>query len=94
MTLAELCKKDVIQLKFGANLGRADDLRFNLETAQIEGLVLLGRPRWLGLWGRQEDMFIPWQEVEIIGSDVILVTCPLPQGLQQPKQGFLARFFS
>ena len=40
MTLSELCKKDVVQVEQGANLGRADDLRFNTQTAQIESLVL------------------------------------------------------
>ena len=60
MTLSELCKKDVIQVPLGANLGRADDLRFDPQTAALEGLVLLGRPRLFGLLGRQEDVFIPW----------------------------------
>jgi len=46
MTLSELCKKDVIQVPLGANLGRADDLRFDPQTAALEGIVLLwsGRP--------------------------------------------------
>ena len=58
MTLSELCKKDVIQVPLGANLGRADDLRFDPQTAALEGLVLLGRPRLFGLLGRQEDVFL------------------------------------
>lgn len=36
MTLSELCKKDVIQVPLGANLGRADDLRFDPQTAALE----------------------------------------------------------
>ncbi len=78
MTLLELCKKDVIQLKEGAKLGRADDLRINQETAQLEGLILFGRPRMFGLLGRQPDVFIPWCEVEKVGTDVILVNTAIP----------------
>lgn len=78
MTLLELCKKDVIQLEEGAKLGRADDLRINDKTAQPEGLILLGRPRLFGLLGRQPDVFIPWQDVEKIGADVILVNTKIP----------------
>ena len=35
MTLSELHRKDVIQLKTGENLGRVDDLVFSGETAAV-----------------------------------------------------------
>ena len=82
MTLSELCKKDVIQVPLGANLGRADDLRFDPQTAALEGLVLLGR---------QEDVFIPWREIDAIGADVILVRTQLPIGTPKARGGFWAR---
>lgn len=94
MTLAELCKKDVIQVGQGANLGRADDLRFNLQTAKIEGLVLFGRPKLFGLMGREEDVFIPWDEVETVGADVILVHTELPAGAPRAKPGLFGWLFS
>ena len=91
MTLSELCKKDVIQVPLGANLGRADDLRFDPQTAALEGLVLLGRPRLFGLLGRQEDVFIPWREIDAIGAGVILVRTQLPTGTPKARGGFWAR---
>lgn len=94
MTLSELCKKDVVQLEQGANLGRADDLRFNTQTAQIEGLLLLGRPKLFGLLGRQEDVFIPWAEIETVGADVILVHTPLPPETPRRKPNFFSQLFS
>ena len=72
MTLSELHRKDVIQLKTGENLGRVDDLVFSGETAAVERLILRGRPRWFGLLGRGEDLEIAW------GADVILVDAPSP----------------
>ena len=90
MTLSELCKKDVIQVQQGANLGRVDDLRFDAERAVLEGLVLLGRPRLFGLLGRQEDVFIPWHEIDTVGADVILVHTALPAPQARPG-GLLAR---
>ena len=42
MTLSELHRKDVIQLKTGENLGRVDDLVFSGETAAVERLILRG----------------------------------------------------
>ncbi len=78
MTMLELCKKDVIQLEKGVKLGRADDLRFDSSGAVLEGIILFGRPRLFGILGRQQDVFIPWGEIERIGADVILVNTPLP----------------
>ena len=80
MTLTELRKKDVIQVQTGVNLGRADDLRLNEQTAQVEGIILLGRARLCGLLGRQPDLFIPWQEITQMGQDVVLVRTEIPAG--------------
>lgn len=91
MTLSELCRKDVVQVPLGANLGRVDDLRFDPRTAALEGLILLGRPRLFGLLGRQEDVFIPWQEIETVGADVILVRTQLPSGAPKASGGFWTR---
>ena len=67
------------------------DLRFDPRTAALEGLILLGRPRLFGLLGRQEDVFIPWQEIETVGADVILVRTQLPSGAPKARGGFWTR---
>ena len=51
MTIRELCEKEVVQLEQGVCLGRADDLAFDPATAQLQNLILLGRPRLFGLLG-------------------------------------------
>jgi sporulation protein YlmC with PRC-barrel domain len=48
VTIRELCEKEVVQLEQGVCLGRADDLEFDPATAQLQSLILLGRPRLLG----------------------------------------------
>ena len=93
MTLRQLCKKDVVQLGSGVKLGRADDLELEMGSAQVCSLILRGRPRWFGLLGRGEDLVIPWQQIETIGEDVILVNCPLPEPVQKPAgEGIWAIF--
>ena len=79
MTIQELCAKEVVQLEQGVCLGRADDLEFDPETARLQSLVLLGRPRLFGLLGRDESLTIPWQEIETIGTDAVLVHTALPE---------------
>lgn len=79
MTIRELCAKEVVQMERGICLGRADDLNFDPATAQLQSLILLGRPRLFGLLGRDEDLTIPWQEIETIGADAILVHTAVPE---------------
>lgn len=93
MTLRQLCKKDVVQLGSGVKLGRADDLELEMGSAQVCSLILRGRPRWFGLLGRGEDLVIPWQQIETIGEDVILVNCPVQDLPPRPEEdGFRAIF--
>ena len=69
MTFRELCAKEVVQLSNGACLGRADDLELDPQTAQVRSLLLLGR---------DETLTIPWEEIDKIGLDAVLVRTELP----------------
>ncbi len=86
-TLYELCERDVVSVKNGANLGRVDDLRVDETTARVQSLVIYGRLKWFGLLGREEDLSIPWEEIVTIGSDVVLVNTDLP-----PRERKLKKF--
>ena len=77
MTFRELCAKEVVQLSNGACLGRADDLELDPQTAQVRSLLLLGRPHLFGLLGRDETLTIPWEEIDKIGLDAVLVRTEL-----------------
>ena len=83
MTFRELCAKEVVQLSNGACLGKADDLELDPQTAQIQSLELLGRPRFFGLLGRDATLTIPWEEIDKIGVDADLVRPEL--ALPEPK---------
>ncbi len=94
MTLSELCKKEVIQVATGVDLGRVDDLEFDKSSAQIKALVLFGRPRLFGLLGREPDVSIPWADVAEIGVDVVLVKTMLPAPGGHGSSGLLGRWFT
>ena len=73
VSLSMLSQKDVISITTGQNIGRIDDIEFCRENAKVEFLVIFGRPRFFGLFGRGEDVKIPWDNVVIIGKDAVLV---------------------
>ena len=71
--LFDLGDKEVIDLQSGARLGYIYDAEIDLETGQIRSIFTPGRARFFGLLGREEDACIPWENVEKIGDDIILV---------------------
>ena len=74
----ELRDKDVVNINNGEKLGRICDIDIELDTARVCALILPGRCRVLGLFGREDDISIAWNEITLIGEDVILVNKCMP----------------
>ena len=73
--MLDLKHKEVVCVKDGCLLGPVSDVEFDTECAKVLSLVIYGRPRMYGLMGRDEDYVIPWEDIEVIGEDTILVNC-------------------
>ncbi|MGI6280386.1 MAG: YlmC/YmxH family sporulation protein [Acutalibacteraceae bacterium] len=77
--IADLRNKQVVCVKNGCVLGFPSDVEINTADGKIQGLVIFGRLRFFGLFGRDDDIVIPWEEIEVIGQETILVrTDPAP----------------
>ena len=50
--IEELREKDVINVCDGENLGYVDDVRVDTQTHTIEALILYGKPRFFGWFGK------------------------------------------
>lgn len=75
--LSDLQTKDVVNVRDGKNFGRICDMEMDAQTGNILRLVLPGRPRFFGLFGRDEDRDILWDQIKLIGIDTILVDVPV-----------------
>ena len=73
MRISEFQTKAVVNVANGKKLGNIGDIDIDLETGQIQSLIILGSGKVLGLFGREESTVIPWQNIVKIGADVILV---------------------
>ncbi|MBA2874072.1 YlmC/YmxH family sporulation protein [Thermaerobacillus caldiproteolyticus] len=71
--ISEFQTKDVVNVANGKKLGNIGDIDINLQTGQIESLIILGTGKVLGLFGREEETVIPWSNIVKVGADVILV---------------------
>lgn len=91
LSLYELSKRDVISVPYGVKLGKIDDVQIEDKTAMVTHFIIYGKSKFFGLLGRQEDIMIPWQDIQSIGRDVILVKTIIQT--QIDKQGFFSHFF-
>ncbi len=74
--VADLRQKEVISVRDGQRLGPVCDVELDVTAARLKALVIYGRPRLLGLLGRAPDRVIPWEEVQLIGEETVLVSGP------------------
>ncbi|MCY0881893.1 MAG: YlmC/YmxH family sporulation protein [Firmicutes bacterium] len=73
---SELRMKDVINVADGRRLGYIGDLELDLEQGRVKAAVILGSSRFMGFFGREQDVVIGWGQIRKIGLDVILVELP------------------
>lgn len=71
--ITDLMEKDVISLEDGQSLGCVCDAEIDICEQKICAIVIFGRLRFFGLLGREDDIIIKWEDIELIGEDTILV---------------------
>jgi YlmC/YmxH family sporulation protein len=72
-SLTNLRNMEVIDINTGAKLGFIKDLKINCEEHRILSIILPSQTFKISLFGKNEDIEIPWDNVKKIGVDVILV---------------------
>ncbi len=73
-SLSQLRNKEVINSRNGCRIGYVDDLDVNTRDARVCAIIIYGRFKLFGLLGRKDDCVIPWDRIELIGEDTILVS--------------------
>lgn len=71
--VSDLKLKEVINVIDGKRLGTITDIEIDIESGKLTAIVVPGAGKFLGLFGRNEDIVIPWERINKIGFDVILV---------------------
>ena len=73
LRISDLRAREVINVIDGRRLGFIGDLDIDLESGRVRAIVVPGQGKLLGLFGRDNDVYIPWDKIVKIGEDVILV---------------------
>lgn len=71
----ELRNKQVVCIRDGRVLGYISDIELDTEKGTLTSLIIYGRPKAFGLIGREDDIVIPFEDIEVIGPETVLVRC-------------------
>ena len=85
--IQEFRYKDVVCVEDGTRLGYVGDVEIDTKNAQLRSIVIYGKNRWF-FFGRGEDIVVPWEEIQIIGEDTILVNVPSSRFARKKKRSF------
>ena len=88
--ITEMRNKDVVNKKTGARLGNVVDCQVDTCTGCVVALVVCGRSKW-GMFSR-EELFVRWEDIEVIGDDIILVNCACAGAPPPRKRGMEGLF--
>lgn len=65
--------KEVINIRDGSRIGCVNDVEVDMKCARLVAIVIYGRLKCFGIFGREEDIIIKWENIEVVGEDTILV---------------------
>lgn len=69
----DLKQKEVVNILDGKRLGTITDIEIDIDSGKLTAIVVPGTGKFLGIFGRNDDIVIPWEKIHKIGLDVILV---------------------
>ena len=67
----------------GTRIGNVDDVELDVNSGRLVSIIIYGTNRIMGIFGKADDFVIPWEDIDVIGEDTILVKCECPA----PKKG-------
>ena len=89
--VTDLHCKEVVCVSDGSRLGFVCDVEVEVPEGRVRAIVVPGRCRFLGMFGREDDFVIPWSAICRIGDDIILVDCRISECRgPRPKRGWFS----
>ena len=87
MKFSQLQCREVICIRDGRRLGFVSDVLIEIPEGNICAIVVPAPGKLLPLPGHQEDYIIPWNCIQKIGPDIVLVDArPEDCRVPRPKQ--------
>lgn len=71
--LADFRGKEVINISSGMRMGYVSDIEIDTASGQLVSISVPVQSKYFGLFGREDDIAIPWDSISRVGEDIILV---------------------
>ena len=78
----EMRNKQVVSVKDGGVLGYVSDIELDTQNGRLVSIIIFGRPKMFGFLGREDDIVIRWEQIEVIGKETILVNAEVPESIK------------
>ena len=76
--LSDLRHKEVISAVDGVRIGTVDDIIVDTKNARVVAFVIFNRFFSFRLFKNADDYIIPWENIQLIGADAVIITCKMP----------------
>jgi len=91
--MIDLKDKQVVSLKDGAVIGFLSDAEINTLSGKIVSIIVSCKGRGMGLFARNDEYVIPWESIEVIGNDSILVNFEIPHHPERKRKNVISGIF-
>ncbi|MDR0287268.1 MAG: YlmC/YmxH family sporulation protein [Clostridiales bacterium] len=71
--IASFKQKEVVNINDGKRLGFVSDVDVNFEDGKLEAIIVAGAGKVLGVMGKDSELVIPYEKIDRIGEDIIIV---------------------
>ncbi len=71
--IVDMKNKEVISMQDGCRIGCVNDVEVDMQCAKLVAIIVYGRLKCFGIFGREDDIVIKWENIEVVGEDTILV---------------------
>ncbi|MCX7884108.1 MAG: YlmC/YmxH family sporulation protein [Caloramator sp.] len=73
LTTSDLRQMEVIDIVEGRRLGFISDIIFDDDLKRIDSIVIPPQNNFLSVFRKKDEIQIKWNQIKVIGIDVILV---------------------
>ena len=84
-SVTQLQSKEVISTKNGCRIGFVSDVEIDMHEGRLCAILVDVRRKG-GLFSKEPDLRIPWDDIAVLGEDTILVRCTPPERPAPPPQ--------
>ena len=91
--IIDLKDKQVVSLKDGCVIGFLCDAEINTLSGKIISIIVSCKGRGFNILTRNDEYVIPWESIEVIGNDSILVNFEIPRHTDRKRKNVISGIF-